>query len=138
MVVNDGQGAGHLVVEPAGGLRFKQEIGVDQRCAHRLNPLARKPPSTGSTAPLVKLAASDARYTHAPANSSVRPKRAWGVRKSSSCPRSVPCNSLELSSVGNTPGAMALTHTPRGPHSTARDWVSATTPALLTPYAATS
>ena len=47
-------------------------------CAHWFTPLARNPPSTASTSPFTKLAASEARNTAAPASSSARPKRLQG------------------------------------------------------------
>src|SRR6185503_20256105 len=105
--------------------------GARRHRAHWFTPLARNPPSTARTWPVTKLAASEARYTAAPASSSARPKRRRGVRASSSLPRGVPSMSWRVRAVGTTPGAMALTFTPRGPHSTARDLVREPTPALL-------
>src|SRR5260370_15527873 len=52
--------------------------------------------------------------------------------------RSVQTKSSEFKSVRNTPGHKELTQPPRNAHSTARDFVSATPPALLAEYAATS
>src|SRR6266851_2569755 len=94
-------------------------------------PLASKPPSTTSNWPVTKLAASEARNTAAPTNSSSLPKRFIGVRKRYSLPRSVPSRSAELRSVRNTPGAIALTQTPWLAHSIASDLVKDATAALL-------
>src|SRR5882757_6069190 len=94
-------------------------------------PLARNPPSTASTCPVTKLAASDARNTAAPTSSSTCPKRRIGVRVRNSLPREFPSSNAVFSSVRNTPGAIALTHTPWGAHSTASDFVRAATAALL-------
>src|SRR6266496_1123964 len=107
-------------------------------CIYWFTPLARKPPSTASTCPVTKLAASEARNTAAPTNSSRLPKRRMGVRTRNSLPRGVPSKSARFRSVGNTPGAIAFTHTLCGAHSTASVFVSETTAALLAAYAATS
>src|SRR5215217_4609889 len=96
-----------------------------------LTPLARKPPSTTSTWPVTKLAASDARNTAAPASSSTSPNRFMGVRRRNSRPRSVPSSRAVFKGVRKTPGAIAFTHTPWGAHSIARDLVREATAALL-------
>src|ERR1700748_61093 len=88
--------------------------------------------------PVVKLASSDARYTTAPPSSSSLPKRFIGVRSRNSRPRSVPSSRAEFNSVRKTPGAIALTQTPKRAHSTASDLVSEATADLLAEYAATS
>ena len=87
---------------------------------------------------MTKLAASEARNTAAPTNSSNFPNRRIGVRNRNSRPRSVPSSNAEFKSVRNTPGAMAFTHTPNFAHSTAKDFVSEATAPLLAQYAATS
>src|SRR5690606_32688072 len=106
--------------------------------AQQLTPLAKKPPSTAIVSPTTKLAASEAKNTHAPHSSAAFPNRAKGVRANSSLPRAVSSKRERLRSVGKTPGALAFTHTPSLPHSMASDLVSAITAALLTLYAATS
>src|SRR5712664_2670213 len=78
------------------------------------------PPSTTSRWPVTKLAASDARNTAAPANSSSWPNRFIGVRSKNSCPRAVPSSRAAFKSVRNTPGTSALTQTPDVAHSIAR------------------
>src|ERR1700681_742996 len=94
-------------------------------------PLARNPPSTGSTWPVTKLAASEARNTTAPPSSSSFPNLFIGVRSRNSRPRSVPSSRVAFRSVRKTPGAIAFTQTPDLAHSIARDFVSEATAALL-------
>src|ERR1700722_15529797 len=72
-----------------------------------------------------------------PVSSSIAPKRFMGVRIFNSRPRAVCRISSPFSAVGKTPGAIALTQILWGASSMANDLVSAPTPALLTPYAAT-
>src|SRR5437870_2726084 len=95
-------------------------------------PLAKNPPSTASMCPVTKLAASDAKNTAAPTNSSTCPKRRIGVLARNSLERGVPpVRSVWFISVRNTPGAMAFTQTPFCAHSIARDLVKEATAALL-------
>src|SRR5436190_7338008 len=114
-------------------LSFRFDLTV-----HWFTPLARNPPSTTSISPVIKLAASDARKTAAPANSSTLPKRPIGVRIRNSWPRGVSSSSFSFNAVRKTPGAIAFTLTPCFAHSIARDFVSDPTAALLAEYAATS
>src|SRR5882724_325423 len=116
---------------------FSHSMDASDRYLYWFTPLARKPPSTVSTCPVTKLAASEARNTHAPVSSSTLPNRCIGVRRRSSCARGVPFSNAEFSSVRNTPGAIALTQTPYRAHSIAKDLVKETTAALLAEYAAT-
>src|SRR6266700_2310788 len=97
-------------------------------CIYWFTPLARKPPSTASTCPVTKLAASEARNTAAPTSSSRFPNRRIGVRTRNSSPRPVPSSNPAFRSVRKTPGAIALTHTPYLAHSTARVFVRDATP----------
>src|SRR4029453_4546277 len=66
--VADRDGAG-IDRQPTTGLqRFERRrhivvLADDEDGSHWLTPLARKPPSTASTWPVTKVAASDARYT---------------------------------------------------------------------------
>src|SRR6185369_6684595 len=124
-------------------LRFRTGKSRLFRDAGRIHywftPLAKNPPSTASTCPVTKLAASDAKNTAAPTNSSTSPKRPMGVRARNSLERGEPpVTSERLSSVINTPGAIAFTHTPCFAHSIAKDLVKEATAALLAEYAATS
>ena len=59
---------------------------------------------------MVKLVASDARYTAVETSSSGRPNRRIGVRAINSWPRGESSRAL-FRAVGKTPGAMALTNT---------------------------
>src|SRR4051812_25576588 len=139
VVIDDGEALGKAVIKVARRLRFEEKVLVQEGGkGHWLTPLARKPPSTTKISPLTKLLASDERNTHAPTSSSTFPNRFMGVRRRNSRPRSVPSSRWRLRSVTNTPGAIALTHTPRAPHSIASDLVSEATAALLAAYAATS
>ena len=87
--------------------------------------------------PLIKLAASLAKRTQAPTNSSGLPKRFIGVRIRNSRPRSVPLSNAEFSSVGKTPGAMQFTLMLSTAHSTASDLVKLRTAAFDAQYAVT-
>src|SRR5260370_41742580 len=101
-------------------------------------PLARNPPSTTRISPVTKAEASLARKIADPTSSTVFPNRPIGVRISSSLPRSLSSSSFWFSAVRKTPGAIAFTVTPCELHSTASDFVSAPTAALLAAYAVTS
>src|SRR5688572_2684370 len=105
---------------------------------HEFTPEHRYPPSTAIVVPVMKLAASEARKTAAPATSSGVPKRRIGVRVRISCPRSVPVSTELLICVGITPGAMALTLMPSRAHSMASVCVRDSTPIFETLYATTS
>src|ERR1700757_4424915 len=90
-----------------------------------------RPPSTGRTAPWMKLARSLAKKAIASAISS-----AGAVRRGGACAAYLSGASpiTRVPSVRVGPGATALTRTPRGPYSAAQDFVIDTTAALLAPY----
>lgn len=90
-----------------------------RRYYNRLLPRM-EPPSMVSTAPLTWLLARLARKTTAPAMSSGRPRRLFGLASASAC--SPPCSSISPLAIldGKKPGAMALQRMCRGPSSTAR------------------
>src|SRR6266568_4427647 len=94
-------------------------------CIYWFTPLARKPPSTASTCPVTKLAASEARNTAAPTNSSRLPNLRIGVRTRNSASRDVPSSKGPFRLVRNTPGTRVLTQTPSLAHSLAKDLVRA-------------
>mmetsp|Transcript_26368 Transcript_26368/g.87851 ORF Transcript_26368/g.87851 Transcript_26368/m.87851 type:complete len:280 (-) Transcript_26368:199-1038(-) len=87
--------------------------------------------------PVMKAASGDARKHAAPTTSSTVPRRPSGV-----CCVAHRCmlgrsHMAALILVRIKPGAMPLTRTPEGPHSSARPRVSAWSPALLIAYATT-
>src|SRR6478735_4283512 len=104
--------------------RFQAEL---QRRAQVL------PPSTGMTAPVMKLARSDARNDASSATSSGWPARfiaapstSWGKLSIADCP---PDSSVTIS-----PGQIALARMPLAPYSTAAALVNAMTPAFAALY----
>src|SRR5882757_1296809 len=120
------------------GRRRRAGRGLGIHRSYWFTPLAKNPPSAANTCPVTKLAASEAKNTAAPANSSSCPNRCIGVRSRNSFPRSVPSSNPAFNSVRKTPGAIPFTQTPFVAHSIASDFVSEATAALLAEYAATS
>ncbi len=88
---------------------------------------AKKPPSTGSTAPVMNDAADDARNKAAGDISSGEPVRLVGVRAMIPAIRSGVLCSTGMSGVSMKPGAIAFTRMPSSAHSTARALVNCTT-----------
>src|SRR5690606_2489974 len=89
------------------------------------------PPASTMQAPLTEAACSPQSHRALAADSSGRPKRLKRTRwrTASATRRSATSSSAPpASSIG--PGAIALTRTPRTPHSTASVWVRLSTPAL--------
>src|SRR5262249_11694802 len=80
-------------------------------------PLARKPPSTGKTTPVMNRADSEARKMAAPCISSSVPNRPIGVRSRILFPLSEFPTSFSFMGVTKTPGAIAFTRIPKGAHS---------------------
>src|SRR5688572_17808233 len=87
------------------------------------------PPSTLSTAPLMKLASSDARKRYAFATSRGSPMRRTGVR--STMLFRIASGICRTISVAMKPGATALTVMPFGPSSRAQTFVRPMTPAFV-------
>ncbi len=83
--------------------------------------------------PVMKPLAGDAKNTAAPAISSGSPMRSKGVSRVRFLRFSGSSHSARAKSVRTSPGAMALTRTLRGPHSTASARASCMSAALLTP-----
>ena len=104
------------------------EIGVEDEHVNRCGRYcARNPPSTGSTAPVMKEASSEARKRMALATSADSPIRPIGCIRSTAARYSEPPGSSGnrmTRSVRIVPGATALTLIPRSAHSTARCLVS--------------
>src|ERR1700712_4354647 len=101
----------------------------------QLDQVAEYPPSTKSVCPVIAALASLARKTAHPAKSIGTPLRPIIVRAACAATFAGSANTGSVIGVCTTPGATALQQTPLRDHASACDRVSATGPALDTPYA---
>ena len=91
------------------------------------------PPSTASSAPVMKALSSEAKNSAACATSSEVPKRRSGVCSSSALENASMRSTRSVSAVSMKPGASAFTRMSNGAYSTARPRVSAEMAPLVAP-----